>query len=72
MVDLDEIKAEFIRLGSDKLRMNHLGEAYPRLYIFVLEHFKKPHKIAQYMAKCKECENDHRRFSLYVQGFFLV
>ena len=36
--------------------MDFLGEEYPSLHVFILEHLKLYSKIEEYMAKCKELE----------------
>ena len=52
--------------------MDYLSEAYPRLFIFILEFFAMNDRIEQYMNKCKAYENDWYKYSLYVHGYFLV
>ena len=52
--------------------MDLLSQAYPSLYIFVLQYFKKFDKITQYMALCKAYENDAEKFSLYIFGYWIV
>ena len=52
--------------------MDYLSEAYPRLFIFILEFFAMNDRIEQYMSKCKAYENDQYKYSLYVHGYFLV
>ena len=38
--------------------MGYLSEAYPSLFLFILEHFKMTDRIEKYMAKCKMYETD--------------
>ena len=52
--------------------MEHLSEAYPSLYILILEHFKMPERVESYMAKCKEYEDSAEKYSHYIHGYFLV
>ena len=53
-------------------KMDYLSEAYPRLYLLILDHFDMTDRIEQYMAKCKAYEKDPYKYSLYVHGYFLV
>ena len=52
--------------------MDYLSEAYPRLFIFILDFFEKTDRIEQYMTKCKAYEEDPNKYSLYLHGYFLV
>ena len=59
-------------------KMDFLGEEYPSLHIFILEHLKMHSKIEQYMAMCKKYEvesslsNDAtENYSLYIHGYLL-
>ena len=52
--------------------MDYLSQSYPSLYLLILEHLQMTDEIEKYMAKCKEYENDHEKFSLYVHGYFLA
>ena len=49
-----------------------LSETYPRLFLFILEHFEMADRIEEYMAQCKAFEENPKKYSLYVHGFFLV
>ena len=41
---------------TSKEKMDFLGEEYPSLHVFILEHLKLNSEIEEYMAKCKELE----------------
>ena len=51
--------------------MEYFSEAYPSLFLFILNHFKMNDRIERYMTQCKMCENDPEKYSLYVHGYFL-
>ena len=51
--------------------MEFFSESYPSLYIYMLKHFKMPDRIEKYMSQCKEYENDAKKYSLYIYGYFL-
>ena len=42
--------------ATSKEKMDFLGEEYPSLHVFILEHLKLYSEIEEYMAKCKELE----------------
>ena len=52
--------------------MDYLSQSYPSLFLLILEHLQMNDEIEQYMAKCKEFENDHEKYSLYVHGYLLA
>ena len=66
------VESKLETFKSSKQIMDYLSQAYPSLYLYILEHLQMNDEIEQYMAKCKEYENDHEKFSLYVHGYFLV
>ena len=60
-------------VSDDKERMIYLGQEYPSLYIYILEHLERSSEVDQYMAKCKELEEDESdKYSLYIHGYWLV
>ena len=65
------VESKLETFKSSKQIMDYLSQAYPSLYLYILEHLKMTDEIEQYMAMCKEYENDHEKFSLYVHGYFL-
>ena len=52
--------------------MDYLSEAYPQLFIFILDYFDMNDRIEKYMTKCKGYEDNPYKYSLYVYGYFLV
>ena len=52
--------------------MDFLSQSYPSLYILILEHFQLTGRIEDYMEKCKAFENITDKYSLYIQGYFLI
>ena len=71
MIDLDTLQSELEEKLNEWEKKKYLSEAYPSLYILMLEQFKRADKIEQYMAQCKEFENDRIRYSLYIHGYLL-
>ena len=53
-------------------KMDFLGNEFPSLFIFILESFDMTEKIDQYMNKCKACEEDRYKYSVYLHGYFYV
>ena len=52
--------------------MDILGNEYPSLFIFILESFDMTERIDQYSIKCKACEEDRYKYSVYLHGYFYV
>ena len=71
VIDLEKVEKELEESVSPRQKMEYLSEAYPSLFIFVLEHLKMPELIELYMQRCKCYEDDVERYSLYVHGYFL-
>ena len=50
--------------------MSYLSEAYPSLYVHILEYLKMSDIIEKYMAKCKAYENENEdyldKYSMYI------
>ena len=53
-------------------RMDLLRNEYPSLFIFILESFDMTERIDQFAIKCKACEEDRYKYSVYVHGYFYV
>ena len=70
-IDLEALKAELEPKMTQKKKMDYLSGAYPSLYILILKHFKMQERVEQYIAKCKEFENDKDKYSLYIHGYWL-
>ena len=66
------VEGKMVKLTPMKQKMHYLSEAYPSLYVFILEFYKMNDRIAPYMTRCKAYENNQNRYSLYVHGYFLV
>ena len=66
------IEEKLVNLTPFQRKMDYLGEAYPRLFLFILDYFDMNDRIEQYMTKCKAFEKDPYKYSLYVHGYFLV
>ena len=58
--------------SSKAKKLDYLSQVYPNLYVDVLEIFRQYDKIDEYMAKCKEYEDDPCNYSYYVHGYLLT
>ena len=65
---IEEIK----QLSNQATKLAYLSDRYPYLYVEVLESTKQYEKIDQYMAKCKEFENDPCNYSYYIHGYLVT
>lgn len=63
---------ESIRTKQSETEMiEFLSNHYPSLYIYIMEQMKRKRALTKYMKRCKQYENDFKKYSLYVHGFFL-
>ena len=71
-IDLDTVQKQLETQPHNKQKMTYLSKHYPSLYVHILGYLNMSDKIEQYMAQCKEYENDEENFSLYVHGYWLI
>ena len=57
-IDMSIVCQKLATRDSPQKKLDFLGEEYPSLHVFILEHFKLHGKIEQYMAKCKKLPSD--------------
>ena len=51
--------------------IDFLEQNYPCLYIYILKQRCQNRELTNYMTKCKQYENDVKKYSLYIHGYLL-
>ena len=68
---MEEVLHKLEGMQSNKKRFEYLGERYPDLFIFLMTKQGMTKELKRYMDKCMTYENDWKRYTLYVRGFWL-
>ena len=68
---MEEVLHKLEGMQSNKKRFEYLGERYPDLFIFLMTKQGMTKELRRYMDRCMTYENDWKRFTLYVRGFWL-
>ena len=71
VIETWKLEAKFQGLNSSVDKMNYLSQFYPCLYIFLLRRLNQTDKIEQYMKQCESYEEDHEKYYIYIQGYFV-
>ena len=58
-------------LKTNKERIDYLSYGYPSLYVFILKKRGMKAELKQYMGICESYENDCKKYTLYIYGYWL-
>ena len=56
---------------NDEQQKTYLSRNYPSLYRYVITELGTEQSLTRYETCCQSLENDHKKFSLYLHGYFL-
>ena len=58
-------------MKDNKEIINFLGDQYPELCVYILNKRGLKRELQKYTKRCKNCEDDAGKYTLYIQGYWL-